>query len=93
MKSAYQIKRQRLRMLRLFFREEIRVPVRWSAEEWQRVVSLICGDDLSTDEVTALMKQAGHTERRRVKNTFYVRPTDALMQFAEYRPELRAHLL
>lgn len=93
MKSEYQIKRQRLRMLRLFFRKEIRVPVRWSAEEWQRVAGLILDADLSSDEVTALMKQAGHTERRRKRGTFYVRPTDALMEFAECRPELRAHLL
>ncbi len=81
-------KRMKLKMLRAFFVADIRKPLRLSPERWAALGGCLFGEGVGVDEMAALMKQAGFTERRRAKNTFYVRPSDKLMEYAANRPGL-----
>lgn len=81
-------KRMKLKMLRAFFVGDIRKPLRLSPERWAALGGCLFGEGVGVDEMAALMKQAGFTERRRAKNTFYVRPSDKLMGYAADRPGL-----
>ena len=81
-------KRMRLKMLRAFFVADIRKPLRLSPERWAALLECIFDEGVGVDEMAALMKQAGFTERRRAKNTFYARPTDKLMEYATDKPDL-----
>ena len=85
-------KRMKLKMLRAFFVADIRKPLRLSPERWAALVGCLLDEGVGVDEMAALMKQAGFTERRRAKNTFYVRPTDKLMEYATDKHDLMKFL-
>ena len=81
-------KRMKLKMLRAFFVADIRKPLRLSPERWTALLGCLFGEDVGVDEMAGLMRQAGFTERRRAKNTFYVRPTDKLIEYAADKHDL-----
>lgn len=81
-------KRMKLKMLRAFFVADVRKPLRLSPERWAALLGCIFDEGVGVDEMAALMRQAGFTERRRAKNTFYVRPTDKLIEYAADKPDL-----
>ena len=77
-------KRMKLKLLRKFFTENLRTPLRASVQDFRSLVAaLLCEKDIGADELTCLMKQAGFIERRKKRGTFYVAPTDYLFQYAQ----------
>ena len=73
-------KRMKLKLLRKFFAENLRTPLRASVQDFRSLVAaLFC----EMDKLTCLMKQAGFMERRKKRGTFYVVPTDYLFQYAQ----------
>lgn len=81
-------KRMKLKMLRAFFVADIRKPLRLSPERLSVLLGCLFDEGVGVNEMAGLMRQAGFTERRRAKNTFYVRPTDKLMEYAADKPNL-----
>ncbi len=81
-------KRMKLKMLRAFFVGDIRKPLRLSPERWAALLGCIFDEGVGVDEMAGLMRQAGFTERRRAKNTFYARPTDKLIEYAADKHDL-----
>lgn len=81
-------RRMKLKTLRAFFVADIRKPLRLSPERWAALGGCLFGEGVGVDEMAGLMRQAGFTERRRAKNTFYVSPTDKLMEYAADKHDL-----
>lgn len=79
-------KRMKLKLLRKFFTENLRTPLRISVQDFCGLVAaLFCEKGIGADELTAMMKQAGFMERRKKRGTFYIVPTDYLFQYAQER--------
>lgn len=85
-------KRKKLKMLREMFTANVRTPLRLYPEEWAELLSLVFDEPVIVEEMAALMAQAGFKERRRIKNTFYASPSEALIEHAQQRPGIWMYL-
>lgn len=77
-------KRMKLKLLRMFFKENLRTPLRLPAQHFGELIADLFGEKrIDEGDVSAMMKQAGFLERRNIKGTFYVKPTPYLFMYAE----------